>query len=404
MKILLITQHFPPEKSGGTGRPFSLYKYLPEHGVEPVVLTMDSYGKMGVEADVYRARSIMSWKGKKPLFYNSLRSIKVLNAIIPTMDLIWERSAAGKAQGIFSSHRIGLVYATYPSMSAIRLGLKISKKFNIPLITEFRDGLIYEPLFRFNPLSLLWTTRFERRLIAASSAVITIGNELSRYFAEHYGLKNVHTVHNGYDRNDFTLMAAPGREKNCVFRVAHFGSLKTSRARKSSYLFDAIARLKKNDNISSERFELSFFGNFLESEKKLIADLGIEDLVKFHAPVSKKEGFRLLQSDFDALLFVGAEGSKTIVSSKLPEYLYLGKPIIGVCKGNEAARIIERSGTGEVCDFDVASIYCLLKKALSGEINFAPVEAEIKKFDRAGQAARISGIIKEVVAGKEKGL
>ena len=179
--------------------------------------------------------------------------------------------------------------------------------------------------------------------------------------------------------------------------MAHFGNLKASRKDcNGSELFFAVKRLKKEDNISPGEFELSFFGNFKKSEKKFVNNLGIDDVVKFHDPVGKKEGFQMLAKDFDALLFVGAKDSKTIISSKLSEYLYLNKPILGVCRGNEAADIIERTGTGEVCGFDADSIYLLLKKAISGEIAFNPKKEEILKFDRAVQAEKIANIIKQL--------
>lgn len=404
MKILLICYNFPPEQSGGIGRPYSLYKYLPRHEIEPVVLTVDSYGKTDNEPGVCRTRSLLTLKNRKSPFYNFFRSTKILNGIVPFMDMIWEKTALGKAPEIFRQNKIELIYTSYPSTSALRLGLRLSKKYNVPLISEFRDGLVYEPLFHFNPASFFWTTRFERRLAGTSAAVITIGNEITRYFRDRYGLKKVFTVHNGYDRDDFCLHAASGPanaggEKD-KFRIAHFGNLKASRKKgRDSGLFPAISRLKreeKNKDLSGS-FKLSFFGNFLKSERKAAKDLGIDDLVEFHRPIEKKEGFKVLKENFDALLFVGAKGSKTIISSKLPEYLYLEKPVIGICKGNEAAEIIERTGTGEVCDFDADSIHALLKKALSGKLAFNPRKEEILKFDRDSQAARIAEIIKEAV-------
>ncbi len=407
MKILLIARHFPPEQSGGAGRPYSLYKYLPGHGIEPLILTVDSYGTMANETGIYRTMSLMTWKNRKSPFYNFFRSSKIANGIVPNMDIIWEKTALGKAAEIFRRNEIKLIYATYPSTSALRLGLWLSRRYKVPLISEFRDGLVYEPLFHFNPASFLWTTRFERRLIGASSAVVTIGNELSRYFRERYGLKNVFTVHNGYDRDDFAAMPEPASNKNGKFRAAHFGNLmSSSKKRRGSDLFLAVSRLKRDEKAKnkelSEEFGLFFFGNFLKPEKKMIRDLGVGDIVEFHRPVGKKEGFRLLMENFDALLFIGAKGSKTVISSKLPEYLYMNKPIIGICQGNEAEEIIERTGTGEVCGFDADSICSLLKRAIGGKIAFNPKKEEILKFARASQAESISEIIKEAIARKNK--
>ena len=100
----------------------------------------------------------------------------------------------------------------------------------------------------------------------------------------------------------------------------------------------------------------------------------------------------------DYLLFYGVPGETTVISSKLPEYIRLHKPIIGICKGNEAAVIIQNTGTGEVCDFDESSISSLLVRVLNNEISYHPDFAEISKFERKYQTKQIAGIIKDVAA------
>jgi hypothetical protein len=112
--------------------------------------------------------------------------------------------------------------------------------------------------------------------------------------------------------------------------------------------------------------------------------------------MGKKEGFSFITRQADYLLFYGVPGKTTIISSKIPEYIRLNKPIIGICKGNEAETIIQKTGTGEVCDFDESSIESLLMKMLNGEIHYQPDHIEISKFDRKFQAKEIAGIIRNV--------
>jgi len=76
----------------------------------------------------------------------------------------------------------------------------------------------------------------------------------------------------------------------------------------------------------------------------------------------------------------------------------LHKPVIGICKGNEAELIIKKTGTGEVCDFDEKSIELLLIKMLNDEIHYQPDHLEISKFNRKHQAKEIAGIIKRCLA------
>ncbi|MBA2562583.1 MAG: hypothetical protein H0V14_06650, partial [Chitinophagaceae bacterium] len=62
MKILLLTGHFPPEESGGIGRPYSLYKYLPDNGIDVRVVTKNLFGILPEEKNVYRYDSFGSWR------------------------------------------------------------------------------------------------------------------------------------------------------------------------------------------------------------------------------------------------------------------------------------------------------------------------------------------------------
>ena len=157
----------------------------------------------------------------------------------------------------------------------------------------------------------------------------------------------------------------------------------------------------QNDDDTNEmnrRFDyVIFLHDFIESEKENILNYGIETCVNFRDTMPKKEGLAFVKSNFDYVLFYGVPNETTVISSKLLEYLYLGIPIIGICKGNEASDIIEQTRTGEVCDFDVDSIKKILLKTLKREIIYNPQNAEIAKFDREYQAQQISQIIKDIL-------
>ena len=60
--LLLITDHFPPEQSGATGRTYSLYKYLPQFGFKVIVITISTYGRLDHEKNIYRFDSEHEWQ------------------------------------------------------------------------------------------------------------------------------------------------------------------------------------------------------------------------------------------------------------------------------------------------------------------------------------------------------
>lgn len=404
MKILLLTGHFPPEISGGTGRPFSLYKYLPQNGIEVIVVTKDLFGKLPGEKDVFRYGSFWNWR-KSPKFSKKV-SYKMLSFLKNSIyginsDSWWTNEVVGSVEE-FSNAEIKLIYATFPGPEVLETALKIKAKLQIPLIVEFRDGLVFETVLKKpNSLQKKVIKNFENRVINAADSVITIGQNLSDYFQQNYK-KPVYTVYNGYDESDFDSIKTNKSGRTNKKYVVHFGSLNSSRASKREGLFKALQNLKAKKIMDENNFSLLFIGNISEDEKKRISKYDLNEIISFLPQMNKKDGFSFIENHAGYLLFYGVPNETTIISSKIPEYLKLGKPIIGICKGNEAEMIIKNTGTGEVCDFDEKSIENLLLKVLKDGISYLPEIDEIKKFNRKYQAKEIAGIIRGVVFQKNK--
>jgi len=399
MNVLLITGHFPPEDSGGAGRPYSLYKYLPRYGVNVYVITKNAFGELKDESNIYRFDSFANWRSQGIL---SAKGISRLISFIGYKlfhiytDTWWSRQVLAQVEDIITKRMIDTVYVTYPSAEVLKLGLQIKAKYKVRLVSEFRDGLVFEPIVaNHNALQRYKSAALERKIVAESDLVITIGNTISDYFRRKYKAKHIYTVFNGFDPEDFpdpmaALNRADGQSKT---RIANFGSLSASRKGNRVDLFVALKRLKDEGRISPAGFELSFIGRFTEIERSLIAKYGLQELVRFYPSVSKKAGFKDLYENYNYLLFYGVEGEKSIISSKLVEYINLDLPIIGICKGNEAEEIIANTGTGVVCDFDAESIYTTFVRLIDQQIDYRPDKQEIEKFNRQRQAGQISELL-----------
>jgi hypothetical protein len=75
----------------------------------------------------------------------------------------------------------------------------------------------------------------------------------------------------------------------------------------------------------------------------------------------------------------------------------MNKPILGICKGNEAENIIQDTSTGLVCDFDVNSIANMFREFLANKDVFNPDISKINLFNRKSQAQQIGKIISKVI-------
>jgi len=401
LKVLLITSHFPPESSGGIGRPLSLYKHLPAFGIDIMVVTTNSFGQEKNERNIIRCESFKNWRQssflskKRMLRYATYPIYKIFSVFT---DSFWIKSVRKYMQSHLVNNKYDFIYATFPSADALKLGVFLHKKYNIPLISEFRDGLVFEPIIQgLNYLKKKQMIRFEKIVVNNSKMIITIGENISSYFLKTYG-KQVSTIYNGYEEDDFSGLEGIRVTLSKKRRLAYFGSLNSTKVADRSNLFKAICNLKKDNKLNADNFEFCLIGNISNQEMKITTDLCISDIVTYRPAVPKKIGFKYIVENFDCLLFYGVEGETTIISSKLIEYLMLGKPVIGICKGNEAANIIKNTQVGEVCDFDVISIQNILLKMMENKVEYTPDLVAIKRFSRKSQANEIATLIQSCVS------
>jgi len=56
--VLILAYSFPPEQSGGTGRPFSLYQHLPSYDVKPCVVTITHNQAENSSNNIFRFDSL----------------------------------------------------------------------------------------------------------------------------------------------------------------------------------------------------------------------------------------------------------------------------------------------------------------------------------------------------------
>lgn len=396
---LLIAYHFPPESSGGTGRPESLFKYLPESDQRVVVLTRAHPKAVDDGQNVIRCDSLANWRSApfrlSKIFWRIATEFLRKTFFDNSYDPVWYRDVKRCLPLILRDNNISRVYVTYPPVQSLSLGIYIKRKYQLPLIVEFRDGLVFEPLRKLNWLQSMSLKSLERKIVSCAEVVVTIGENLSAYFRDVLKARDVRTVYNGYDISDFVgisekLMEEPeGRP----LRFVHFGSIGKSKKRSMRVLCEALSDLKQGGTEGIGRFEVIFVGNFAPDEYALLQEYHLSDVARILRPLPKREGLALISGIADFLLFFGVKGETTFISSKIFDYFCLGKPILGICRGNEAGDLILGVGAGEVCGFSKMEIVSLFKRFLGKDIKFSPDYHKIREFDRRFQAAQIADIL-----------
>jgi Glycosyl transferase 4-like domain len=234
MKILFISYHYSLSDSTGSLRPRAMAKYLPQNGIEVAVLTyhpqreaVSFVGNMIGVKDVTRETVPLlvyyAWR----IWQKGLRSLGLYRGGLE----YWRNVAMNHSAEIIARLKPDAIFASYPSVEALEIGVALSEKYGLPLISDFRDGLLFEPVEEGqlrHPATRHYYEALEAKVMALSRLVLTVSEPISAYFRERYAHPNVMTLHNGFDLDDIAPDMNIGLSKG-VINIVHTGRLSASR-------------------------------------------------------------------------------------------------------------------------------------------------------------------------------
>jgi glycosyltransferase involved in cell wall biosynthesis len=158
--------------------------------------------------------------------------------------------------------------------------------------------------------------------------------------------------------------------------LVHTGRLEVV-GRDPAPLVEALQRIAADDPATAARLELVFAGTFTERERALLgADVSPAQIVV--AGNLTRADALALQRAADGLLLITAGTRTHEVTGKLFEYLGVGRPILALAEGTEAARVVRAAGAGlSVRPGDASAARTALEAFVRGEV--APPEDEARR-------------------------
>lgn len=417
--VLIITYYWPPGGGAGVQRWLKMARYLPEFGIEPVILTVDPHYATWPATDntlekdipeglkVYKTRATdyfrilsrdksalsaagFAKEGKNSFMEKAARFIRG-NLFIPDPRRGWNRQAYKKAEEIITTFGIDTVITTSPPHSTQLIGLKLKTRLpHITWIADLRDpwtDIYYYREFYPSPAARMIDNRLEKRVIAGADKLVTVGPSLEELFAEkhHSASGKITVIRNGYDPADFNGLTP---QKPGVFTIAYTGTV--SDAYNLTGLIAALRDLDKNEKEYRLRFTGFVSGRQMEFLK---ASLPAEK-VEFRDYCSHSEAIlEMLNASVLLLLIPEHISSKVILTGKLFEYIATGKPLI--CIGpvdGDAAIVVSGLSNGLAAGYnDHEVITSYLSEAIEGRI--PDREYLTKEFSRKAGAAKLSELI-----------
>lgn len=422
LRILLVSYFFPPTRDTGAQRPAALAKYLARLGHRVTVLTTEAFGDgdgghggaEGLEGvNAIRARDLQSLRARlsgheriDSLFDSdtySGRPHPLSYAVVPEpLRVAWAPFARRAALAAHRREPFDVVLSTSPPESAHLIGRALRRR-GVPWVADIRDAWTFEPLRPRFPLTLQRRAdeRMERRVLGGADEVICVSEPAAADLRER-AIADPTVIANAWDPDDDPgdgdREAAAGLldpERTSLVYTGRFGSY----GRDPAPFVAALRKLAAERPEQAARLEVAIAGPLKTEERELFS--ARLDPIEVSLLGSLERGTSLaLQREADALLLLAQPTRSQLVNFKLFEYLAAERPILALCAGTEAGRILSEADAGPVVSAaEPAAIESALKALIDGGLT--PPPAGLTRRHRYPDTAQeVANVLSGAAAGR----
>lgn len=419
-KVLIITYYWPPSGGSGVQRWLKFSKYLPEFGIEPIVLTVDpdfaTYPSIDttLELEVSDSIRVYRTKAKNPLeVYQKIRRKpapqsgfagekksglldKIFrfirgNVFLPDARIGWNPYAFEKAKQLIKEFNIETVITTSPPHSTQLIGLRLKKEFPLQWIADLRDPwteIFYnKELFRTK-----WAekqdAKMEKLCLESADQVVVVSDAIKRSFLVKYptAAEKFHVIPNGYDEKDFFNIDSTEKTDSKI--ISYVGNL--GQQYPVDGFLDAFSKVLKQD----PAWKLQFVGNCYSGVHRLLEQKQLSDSVQFIPYVSHAEAIKyMINASVLLLIIPDIENNKGILTGKLFEYMATGNPILLIGpKDGDATSILKKNAVSiTVNKQEIEKMYEFVLHSQRMKIDVNPLL--INKFSRRNLTGEVVELI-----------
>ena len=379
--ILVISYYWPPAGGPGVQRVLKFVKYLPLFGIEPVILTVEN-GDYPAEdkslsaeiPDSVQTFRVRTWEpynlfrfftGRNPQegipvafldenlppgFQDRVSGWIRRNIFVPDARIGWVPFATRETKRILTQKKIDLVFSSGPPHSLHLIANRISKKYGLPWVADFRDPWMevsyYQGVSR-TKLTRYVDQRLERTVLTNANIITTVSPGMKSLLSRKVRQKQVEVIYNGYDESDFQNIDRGDQTEECI--ITYVGYMAPSQI---PYGF--LKALKRVSSENQQQITLHFVGKVHHSVYEEIKNHSLNDLTTFSGYVDHQDAITaMVNSTYLLLVIPDTENNQGIITGKLFEYLRAKTAIILLGPSDcDAAEIIRETNSGFVFGYN----------------------------------------------------
>lgn len=427
MKILIVAFYYPPEDSWAkvaSLRPYSWQKYWSKLGHQVYVVT--DFKDHSEQSDPYIFPvdywpSRPQWKNSKssgnqakslnPIsqklnFYNKLRMLfRSVRSFVGIGSLIqisnfWIYPALRKILLLADEVDFDLIVSTYGPPANHIISSLAKRKKQCFWVADYRDLWYGNDFVLSSGIFAALEKKIESSCVSQANLISTVSQGLTKELKDRFQ-SAVITIENGFDPDDLEETQIRSWSDNKV-RLMYAGQIYAGK-RDPMPLFKSLVLLKNRYHDLSHKIEILFYGWNLDALNHLVDAMDLHDVVSVNTAKPRREILGLQQS-VDALIFLDWNDTsvKGILTGKLFEYFFSGKPIIGIgsTPDSAAGALMKELGVGYPLGSSAKKIADFIERMLNGQsIGYSPQHEKIQHYTREHLANKmldaIIGQIKE---------
>jgi colanic acid biosynthesis glycosyl transferase WcaI len=362
MKILYVSQYFPPEMGAPAARAAELSRHWVASGHDVTVLTGFPNHPTGVVPPEYRSQLRRLVLREKTDGVNVVRTWLLAFPNRKAHERILNYTsfcASAAATGLFLS-RPDVVIATSPQLLVALSGWWLARCKRVPFVFEVRD-LWPESLAAVgmgNPNSLLHRTlaKIASFLYRRSDRVVVVTPAFEDHLVQHWRVprKKISVIENGVETKLFAPDPFPGGTETTLrrelraegkFVVSYIGTMGMAHGLETII---AVAAQLQNTN---PEIVFLMLGEGAEKERivALARERGLNNLRFVDQQPREKIPAYICASDVCLVLLKKTELFKTVIPTKMLEFMSCARPVILGVDG-QARAILEEARAGFVIE------------------------------------------------------
>jgi glycosyltransferase involved in cell wall biosynthesis len=297
---------------------------------------------------------------------------------------------------------LGGIYHT--AITAYRL----SQKFGIPYILEFRDLWDDYPFTGKTFYNKLLSRYYEKKTVLAADHIITSAPGMRTRLKQKYNLSenSISVITNGFDPADLNTGEDSSDNKD-VLEMSFCGSMYTSITPVD--LFKGLLRA----DLGNLRIRLNFIGNFRTGFWKIVSEFKPELKkkrieIQVHPRMDYENMIRHLQrSDLLLVFLPDIKFTDSIYPTKIFDYIALKKPILAFCpKPSDLERFVNENNVGFVVKADdeknsVEILNRIIEIHKQGDLKrLTATDSILKKYTRRSKTEDLVNIMNSIMGSR----